>query len=113
MNTLYIIIGLFALGALIGMYLLSLVLQKKETPKFVAFIHGGFVATALILLIYYTTQNGPGPIESIVLFIVAALGGATMIIRDLMGKSLPKWLALGHGLIAVAGFIFLLVYAFK
>jgi hypothetical protein len=113
MNTLYLIIGLFALGALIGMYLLSLVLQKKETPKVVAFIHGAFVATALVLLIYYTTQNGPGPTEAIVLFIVAALGGATLIIRDLMGKSLPKWLAVGHGLVAVTGFIFLLVYAFK
>jgi hypothetical protein len=92
---------------------LALVLQKKETPKFVALIHGGFVAAALLLLIYYSTQHGPGPIEAIVLFVVAALGGATLIIRDLMGKSLPKWLALGHGLIAVTGFIFLLVYAFK
>jgi hypothetical protein len=113
MNTLYIIIGLFALGAIIGMYLLALVLQKKETPKAVAFIHGGFVAAALILLIYYATQNGPGPIESIVLFIVAALGGLTLIIRDLSGKLLPPWLAVGHGLVAVTGFIFLLLYTFK
>ncbi|MGZ4090827.1 MAG: hypothetical protein ACXVNO_08935, partial [Bacteroidia bacterium] len=77
MNTLYLIIGLFALGALIGMYLLALVLQQKTTPKIVALIHGAFVAAALILLVYYTTQNGPGPIESIILFIVAALGGLT------------------------------------
>lgn len=113
MNTLYLIIALFALGAIIGMYLLALVLQKKETPKFVAFIHGGFVATALILLIIYSTEHRPQPIESIVLFIVAAAGGATLIVRDLTGKSLPKWLAIGHGLIAVVGFIFLLVYAFS
>src|SRR4051812_4746170 len=113
MNTLYLIIGMFALGALIGMYLLALVLQKKETPKFVAFIHGLFVAAALILLIVYNSKHGPGLMESIILFVIAALGGLTLITRDLTGKSLPKWLALGHGLIAVAGFIFLLVFAFK
>ncbi|MFL5752790.1 MAG: hypothetical protein ACJ76F_05240 [Bacteroidia bacterium] len=112
MNTLYLIIGLFALGAIIGMYLLALVLQKKETPKFVAFIHGAFVATALILLVVYNNQHGPGLMESIVLFVVAALGGLVLIVRDLTGKPLPKWLAVGHGLIAVAGFIFLLFFAF-
>ena len=112
MNTLDIIIGLFALGALIGMYLLSLVLQKKETPKFVAFIHGGFVAAALILLIFFALKQEVKPIESIVLFIMAALGGFVLIARDLTGKSLHRWLAVGHGLIAVAGFVFLLIYAF-
>jgi hypothetical protein len=113
MNTLYLIIGLFLLGALIGMYLLAMVLQKKETPKPVAFIHGAFVATALVLLIYYASVHGPGLMESIVLFVLAALGGLTLIIRDLSGKSLPRWLAIGHGLVAIAGFIFLLVYAFR
>jgi hypothetical protein len=111
METLYLVIGLFALGAILGMYVLPVVLQKKETPKFVAFIHGAFVAAALILLIIYNS-NHPGLIESIVLFVVAALGGLVLIIRDLTGKPLPKWLAVGHGLIAVAGFVFLLAYAF-
>jgi hypothetical protein len=113
MNTLYAIIGLFALGALIGLYLLALVLQKKETPKMVAFIHGIFVAVALILLIVYGLNHPPTPVESIVLFVLAALGGLVLIVRDLTGKSIPKWLAVSHGLIAVAGFIFLLLYALR
>jgi hypothetical protein len=112
MNTLYLIIALFALGALIGMYLLALVLQKKETPKFVAFIHGAFVAVALVLLIVYNSQH-PGLIESIVLFVMAAIGGLVLIVRDLTGKPIPRWLAVAHGLIAVTGFIFLLVFAFS
>ncbi len=112
MNTLYLIITLFALGALVGMYLLALVLQKKETPKFVSFIHGGLVVTSLILLIFYSCTHKPSPIESIVAFVIAAVGGLTLIIRDVTGRSLPRWLAIGHGLIAVTGFIFLLVYAF-
>jgi hypothetical protein len=111
MNTLYLIIALFALGAIMGMYLLALVLQRKETPKFVAFIHGAFVAVALVLLIVYNLKH-PGLMESIVLFIVAALGGLVLIVRDLTGKPIPKWLAVVHGLIAVTGFVFLLVAAF-
>jgi hypothetical protein len=112
METLYTIIGLFALGALIGIYLLVLVLQNKETPKFVAFIHGAFVVAGLFLLVFYAMKNMPSPIESLVLFIMAAVGGLVLIYRDLTKKSIPKWLAVGHGLLAVAGFIFLLVYTF-
>jgi hypothetical protein len=112
MNTVYLVISLFALGAIIGMYLLALVLQKKETPKFVAFIHGAFVAAALILLIVYSSGN-PGFMDSIVLFIIAALGGLVLITRDLTGKPIPRWLAVTHGLIAVTGFIFLLVDVFN
>lgn len=112
MNSLYFIIALFALGAIIGMYLLSMVLQKKQTPKFVSFIHGAFVATALVLLVIYNYQH-PGLVESIVLLVVAALGGVVLIIRDLGGKPLPRWLALGHGLVALTGFAFLLAMAFS
>lgn len=112
MTLLYTIIALFALGAIIGMYLLALVLQKKETPKFVAFIHGLFVVAALLLLFYYNSERGPGLMESIILFVVAAVGGLVLIIRDLSGKSIPRWLAIAHGLIAVAGFVFLLAFAF-
>jgi hypothetical protein len=112
MNMLYLIIGLFAVGALVGMYLLSLLLRNKQTPKFVAVIHGLFVALALVLLICYAVKHGPGLVEYIVLFVLAAIGGIILIMRDLSGKSLPRWLSIGHGLIAVAGFILLLIYAF-
>jgi hypothetical protein len=112
MNSLYTIIALFALGAIIGMYLLALVLQKKETPKFVAVIHGLFVAVALVMLIVYNSKN-PGLTESIVLFIIAALGGIVLFVRDITKKSIPKWLAVVHGLVAVVGFIFLLVFTFS
>jgi hypothetical protein len=35
--------------------------------------------------------------------------GIVLITRDVTGKSLPKWLSIGHGLIAIAGFVFLLM----
>ena len=112
MNSLFAIIGLFAVGALIGIYLLTLVLQNKETSKLIAFMHGALVASALVMLIIYTINHIPSPIESLVFFVMAALGGFVLIYRDLTGKPIPKWLAVTHGLLALAGFIFLIIFTF-
>lgn len=103
-------IAVFALAAILGMVLLSYVLNNKETPKGVAFIHGPFAAAGLVLLIIYAFKNSPAPVESIVIFTIAALGGMILITRDLIGKSIPKWFAVLHGSLAVVGFIFLILY---
>lgn len=105
-------IGFFSLAAILGMFLLSYILRNKPTPKGVAFIHGPFAAVGIILLIIYSIDHAPKPIESIILFIIAAVGGTILIYRDLTGNTIPKWLAIGHGLIAVVGFSFLLLFAF-
>ena len=104
-------IGLFALAAMLGMMLLSFVLTGKETPKAVVFTHGPLAAAGLVLLIIYACRRGPGPIESIILFAMAAAGGVVMLGRDLTGKPIPRWLAIGHGVIAITGFILLLIFA--
>jgi hypothetical protein len=112
MGLIYTAIGLFAIAAMIGIYLLTFVLQKKETPKPVAIIHGLLAATALVLLIVHTSKTGADLIQVIVFFIITALGGLVLFVRDIMGKSLPKSLAVIHGLLAVISFIFLLTYTF-
>lgn len=113
MAMVYTAIALFSIAALLGMFLLSLVLQKKETPKAIAFIHGLFAAVALVILLIYTFRTEPDLTAASVLFVIAAIGGFVLIARDLMGKSLPKSLAVAHGLLAVTGFVFLLAYAFS
>jgi hypothetical protein len=112
METIYIIIGLFAFAALLGLILISYVLRSKETPKAVAFIHGPVAAVALAILVVYTIRHDRMFIASIVLFTLAALGGIVLLVKDLTGKPLPKWLAIVHGLMAVAGFTVLLINAF-
>jgi hypothetical protein len=112
MGLIYTAIAMFAIAALIGVYLISFVLQKKETPKAVAITHGLLAATALVLVIIHTVNTGADLIQVIVLFVITALGGIVLFARDIMGKSLPKGLAIVHGLLAVTSFIFLLVYAF-
>jgi hypothetical protein len=76
-------------------------------------VHGFLAVIGLVLLLYYTFTNKPGPIESAVLFVIAALGGIVVAVRDITGKSVPKWLATLHGLIAVTGFVFLLLFVFN
>lgn len=103
-------IVLFSLAALLGIFLLTFVLRGKETPKAVTFTHGPLAAAGLLLLIIYTFQNSPAPIASLLLFVIAASGGFVLISLDLTRTSVPKWLALLHGLIAVAGLILLLKF---
>jgi hypothetical protein len=111
MGSLYTAIGLFAAAALGGIYLLSFILRNRETPKSIALIHGLFAALGLVFLFYYAAVSKPAPIDSAILLVLAALGGFVLIFRDLTGKNIPKWLAVGHGLIAVTGFILLVIFA--
>lgn len=109
----YTALAFFSIAAILGLILLSFVLKGKNTPKGLVFTHGPLAALALILLIVYALGNSPAPIASIVLFIIAALGGFVLVYHDFMGKVIPKWLAVVHGLTAVTGFIFLLAFAFS
>ena len=112
MGTIYAAIAIFGMTAILGMYLLSLVLRSKTTPNGIAIVHGLLAVTALILLIVYCMGHSSGPWVSIVVFLIAATGGITLGYRDITGRSVPKWLAIVHGLTAVIGFILLLCFAF-
>lgn len=112
MEIIYATIAILGLAAIIGMYLLSLILRTKSTPKAVSALHGLLAVTALILLIVYAMGNKPGPWPSIIIFIITALGGLVLIYRDLTGKSIPKWLGIVHGLAAITGFALLILFAF-
>jgi hypothetical protein len=48
-------------------------------------------------------------IASIVLFAIAALGGATLAVMRLMNRPLPVGLAVVHGLFAAAGLVVLII----
>src|ERR1044071_4337215 len=101
----YTIISGFALAAIMGMVLISNVLQNKQVPRVALVMHGSFAALSLVLLIIYIMGNQPGPVQSLVLFIIAASGGFIMLARELTGKPVPKWLAIVHGLLAASGLI--------
>ena len=110
---LYVAIALFALTALFGIRILLSVLRTEKAPRAVVYSHGLFAATSLVLLIYYGFQNPANyPKVSIILFILAALGGFFMFYHDVKNKPLPKAVPFIHALLAVTAFIILLFFAF-
>ncbi|WP_058535414.1 hypothetical protein [Legionella saoudiensis] len=102
---------LFALTAMGGVYLLTYVLEEKNTPKGIAIIHGVAGSLAIISLLiaafFYHVL-----FYILIIFIAAAIGGGILLFFDLSGKKIPKFLAIGHGVLAITGFIILAVVIF-
>jgi hypothetical protein len=108
---LYVIIGLFALTALVGVFMFRNWLTSANTSRTVVYLHGVFAATALVLLLVHALQNGTGGlVTSLIFFVAAALGGFYMFFRDLKGKFSPIWLAAVHAMLAITGFVTLIFY---
>ena len=109
METAVIVLGLAALG---GLTLAGIRFSgSPRPPTWMAVGHGLVAATGLVLLIYAAaTKTIPQlALVSIVVLVLAALGGAALFIGfHLREKELPIPLVLGHGLIAVTGYLMLL-----
>jgi len=104
---------LFALAAVLGLVLITKVLKGEETPKPVVYLHGAAAAVALVLLIIaYMRQGDTLLMTSVLIFVVAALGGFVLFGKDISNKAIPKWLAVVHALAAVTGFVLLLIAVF-
>ena len=103
------IIILFAVAALAGLSVLVPVLQGKTPSRPFVFAHGGIAAVALVMLLLQFFQAGSTvPQISVILFVVAALGGFILFTMDLQKKPISKGLALIHAGAAVAAFLILL-----
>ena len=104
-------IGLFIVGALFGAIVLIAILRNKPTPKPVVFIHGGFVALALVLLLItvFTGKTNLLIDISVALFVLAALGGFTLFFIDMQNKPIPKLLAIIHPLVAATALVLLII----
>ncbi len=104
---------LFIIAALFGLIILTGLLQDRPSHKKVVFLHGIIAASALLLVIVYMFLNAavsPLLITSLILFLLAALGGLTLFIIDMRGGVIPKLLAVLHPLIALAGLVSLVIY---
>jgi len=75
-------------------------------------LHGLFAACGLIvLLIGVIGAASRGAPVALVLLLIAALGGFTLVSFHMRRRALPNGLVVGHALIAVAGFVVLLAAA--
>jgi hypothetical protein len=108
---LYIVIVLFAIAALIGLVILKNWMTSAQTSRAVVFAHGIFAAIALVLMLVWVLQHKEDDLwVSMFLFVIAAVAGLYMFVKDLKGKFSPIWMAVVHGLVAVAGFLLLIFY---
>jgi len=113
MTLVYVCIFLFAVAAVFGLINLIRLLASGRPPRATVYIHGAVAAVSLVLLVVYAiVRNGAAPMVALILFIIAALGGFTLFGIDLATQKPPRWLGVVHGVVAVAGFVFLLIFAF-
>jgi hypothetical protein len=105
---------LFAIAALGGLILAVIRFRGKPYPPFgLAVVHGLFAAAGLVALIVAVAQ-GHAPSRAttaLILFVIAALGGFVLFFTHLRKSALPIWLMVVHALVAVAGFVVLLIAA--
>lgn len=109
-------IGLFACAAVLGIVLAILHFTNKKMPLALAVFHGLFAVAAVLMLIVAVMKLAAAGLLGIALtiFVIAALGGLFLfLVYYLPRKKLPSAIVVLHGLLAVTGFVLLLVFAFS
>jgi hypothetical protein len=105
-----IILGLAALGGLT-----IVIMRLAGTPRpplALALLHGAVAATGLGILAYSAATTGVPQLALIALgvFVLAVLGGAFIFFTfHLNGIPLPIPFILGHGIIAIIGYVLLIL----
>jgi len=89
---------------------------KPHPPTWLAMLHGFLAASALTLLIYgWATVGLPGlAMAGTALFALAAVGGVAMNLGYHWRRlPLPMGLMIGHAVLAVLGYVLLLIATFR
>jgi hypothetical protein len=107
---------LFGLAALGGLVLAGQRLRGAPQPALpLALAHGAFAAAGLVALIV-TVIGGDAPSmarTALIVFLVAAVGGFFLFAQHLQKKALPIPVMVVHALVAVTGFLLLLLGALR
>ena len=111
MSTLQVAALLLGLAALGGATMVALRLRGRSLPPLgLALGHGGIAASGLAYLAYQAYSPGIPQLAQIALgiFVLAALGGAFIFVAyHLKNRALPIPIILGHGLLALTGYVLL------
>jgi uncharacterized membrane-anchored protein len=108
---------LFVLTALGGLTMAGIrFVGQRNPPVWLSMAHGFAAGAGATLLAYaVATAVVPGSAKAaLALFVVAAGGGVLMALRfQWRQRLLPGWLVAMHAVVAVAGFVLLLLAAFR
>jgi len=107
----YLPVVFFAIAAAGGTTLAVMKFSGKGFPWPIVIGHGIFAAAGLIALIGNVVGNSQIFLMnlSLVLFLIAALGGFTLFTFHLMKKRQPSALIVVHGGLAVISFLLLII----
>lgn len=112
---LWVVVILFAITAAGGLLMAGVRMSAdRNPPAWLAMLHGLLAGAGLTLLLFATFTIGipKYALWALILLVVAALGGVFMNLGfQEKGKLLPKSVMYIHALLAVVGFILLIVAA--
>jgi hypothetical protein len=114
METLYLPLVLFAVAAVIGLYMATRVFNGQLAPWAAGVVHAGAAAAGLVVLAI-GFLNGTLPQMAVIalgILVIAALGGFFLGSFHLRKQVAPKPVVVIHALAAVIGFGLLAVTAF-
>jgi hypothetical protein len=107
-----IVLGLAAVG---GLTLATMHWARQPAPLWAALVHGGAALAGVGFLVWEVAVlqafRGLGAI-SLLLFALAALGGAYLFTLHSKRRELPRAVIAAHGLTALTAYVLLLIYAF-
>jgi len=109
-----LMIVLFACAAVLGIIMAVRHFANKSLPLALALFHGLFAVAAVVTLIVAVAKLAAAGmlVAALTLFVLAALGGFTLFLGFYLSKKrLPSPIVVLHGLLAVCGFVLVLVFA--
>lgn len=103
------------LTALFGILNLYSILKRNRTRQPIVLLHGILALLSLFVLVGYIAADhfDYRLITSLILFVLAAIGGLTMFTFDVQKKSIPRAILAGHPILALIAFGFLIAYFFN
>ena len=108
--------GLFTLAALGGLVMAGIRFGRKHNPPaWLAMLHGLLAAAGITLLAYSAWAGQPpaSALLALLLFLLAAGGGAILSLAyKWRQRLLPSWLVIAHALLAVTGYVLVLLAVF-
>lgn len=110
MAAIFTALVIFGIASILGLTLLFLIFRNKRVPARLLLLDGLLEGVGILLLLYYTFTRTPGPIESLIVFIIATVVGGLFGYKILNGKLAPKMLAVGHEVMLLTGVLFLLSF---
>ncbi len=109
-------VWLFAVAAIVGVYMGVLHSRGRTPPPVLAAVlHGVLAVCGTVILLLGVLQLGLGATVhswALGLFVIAALGGLYLVSFHIRGRPLPGGVIVIHGMIAAIAFVILVVAVF-